>query len=59
MDKKKSSRNESPRINKLSPKTLDFNINNLCYAPYIKADNINNINNIKNIKKMPNFKLDN
>ncbi len=53
MDKKKSPRNESPRIKKLSPRTLDFNIKNLCYAPYIKASNINNI------KKMPNFKLDN
>ena len=56
MDKNKSPRNESPRIKKLSPRTLDFNIKNLCYAPYIKANNINNINNIK---KMPNFKLDN
>ncbi len=57
MDKKKSPRNESPRIKKLSPRTLDFNIKNLCYAPYIKPNNNNN--NIKNIKKMPNFKLDN
>ena len=53
MDKKKSPRNESPRIKKLSPRTLDFNIKNLCYAPYIKPNNNNNI------KKMPNFKLDN
>tara|TARA_Y100001970_G_C14256331_1_gene875736 strand:- start:2123 stop:2302 length:180 start_codon:yes stop_codon:yes gene_type:complete len=44
----------SPRIKQLSPKTLDYNIKNKCYAPLI----IPSRNTPKKIEKLPNFKLE-